>query len=266
MELHSYLSEKHRKRRKRRNYVLFAAVIVALYLLAIVTFWIIFRSPLFRVDAVAVEGDSSVSSDAAVALFQSAALRNYSFIKAVMGFHNILMWPGSLSTSDLAFEPRLLGATISRNYFSHTITIYPRERASAGTWCFVTGDCYAFDDHGFIFKSALDVAGGTVISIHDESQSPRGLGEYVLPAALVPNLISVLHVLEQSSVPVQSVTLHNLALQEVAVQTQTGPTLYFSLHFPSNEDLSVLQTLMAKPGFSKLAYIDFRVENRAYYK
>jgi hypothetical protein len=198
----------------------------------------------------------------------------------------MLIYPGTLTTSDLAFIPQLASVTIAKDYWSHTVTADVTERKPVGIWCFMAGpppamtgmnasgtvniltgeNCYWFDGKGVLFARTFDTEGSLMFAVHDYSQSRLGLSAVMLPAEFVPNLISILTVLKGSSVNVNEVALNNIELQEIDVTTYNGPALYFSLRFAANDDLAVLQNLMAKPGFTKLQYVDFRVENRAFYK
>jgi hypothetical protein len=117
-----------------------------------------------------------------------------------------------------------------------------------------------------MFESALDTQGGVTTVIHDYSGNKATIGGMVLPEEFTPRLISIITTLKQSGISVANIALRDLSLEEVDVTTMNGPSIYFSLRFSASKDLPVLQSLMAKPGFNKLQYIDFRVENRAYYK
>jgi hypothetical protein len=75
-----------------------------------------------------------------------------------------------------------------------------------------------------------------------------------------------MNVLKESSLAVRAIELNNLALEEVDVLTANGPTIYFSLQFPADEYLSVIQKLMLQPNFNSLQYIDCRTQNRLFYK
>ena len=86
------------------------------------------------------------------------------------------------------------------------------------------------------------------------------------PIFFVPNMLSVLDAVKASGLTVKEISLNNMGLEELDVSTYNGPDIYFSLRFSAAEDLSVLQGLMQKPNFSSLQYVDFRTENRAYYK
>ena len=62
--------------------------------------------------------------------------------------------------------------------------------------------------------------------------------------------------------------LHQLEANRLAsgLPNQRFSQNILSLRFPADDDLAVLQSLMSKPSFNNLQYVDFRVENRAFYK
>ena len=185
----------------------------------------------------------------------------------MLGFDNMLIWPNALSSSTFAAEPRLAGITISKNYFLHTITVTATERAPFAVWCSMPADnCYWFDSQGTAFASTLDTQGGAILVIHDYTHDHIALNEPVIPAEFMPDLLSIVNTIKGSGLAVQSIALNDLALEQLNVTAVSGPVIYFSLRFPADEDLSVLQKLMTQPGFNKLEYIDFTVENRAFYK
>jgi hypothetical protein len=189
----------------------------------------------------------------------------------------MLVWPDKLSLSDMAFLPDTAAISISKSYFTHTITATVTERAPSGIWCFMpklnaagnpttNESCYFFDGNGVLFERGFDTQGSSLYAIHDYSQKDPGLGGTIMTSEFTPNLLSIIDVIQKSGVDVQEIALNDIALQEIDVTTYNGPALYFSLRFPADEDLPVLASIMQKSGFAKLKYVDFRVENRAYYK
>ncbi len=286
MELDAYLSDKQKKRKRKRRYGYAILVCAFIFFLVLGAAWVAFRSPWLRIKNITVEGNSAVSSDSVTTLLQSSVLRDHNFLKSLLGINNMLIWPSTLATSDLVFVPQLASVAIAKDYVSRTVAIEVTERAPFGIWCFVSSisgplapaavasdtassedeNCYWFDNQGVLFSRTFDTQGSLMFAIHDYSQNGRGLNNRALPDEFVPNLISIVNVIRASGVHVDDVALRDIGLQEIDVTTYDGPSLYFSLRFPADEDLSVLQNLMAKPGFNKLQYVDFRVENRAYYK
>ena len=127
-------------------------------------------------------------------------------------------------------------------------------------------NCFWFDETGIVFARALDTQGGAIFVIHDTTQTKLNFNGEVLPDEFLPNLLSILNALKESGVGVANITVPDISLEQVNVTTAEGPMLYFSLRFSADEGLPVLENLMAMPGFNELQYIDFTVQNRAFYK
>lgn len=280
MQADRIVAERRRKQKKRRTYFWSIAGFLAVYFVALGVFYFFVRSPAFRVEKITINGTSAVPTSTVMGILQASIIRQgnafmarNSGMKAMLGFNNILIWPDAIPSSTFAVVPQLAGITISKNYFLHTITVTVTERAPFAVWCVMPDavvssgeNCFWFDDQGIAFASTLDTEGGAIVVIHDYASSTAALDESVLPVEFMPNLISIVNALKSSGLDVQEIALNDLSLEQINVTTANGPTIYFSLRFPADEDLPVLENLMAKPGFDKLAYIDFTVENRAFYK
>jgi len=294
MQIAPYISDRKKKRARARAYLFIAIGLIVLYGLFFVTQWTILRSPIFRVDHVVVQGNNVIASADIVSLAESSAAPGHSFFRGALTFENMLLWPNAIPQKELQLIPQLASATISKDFFSHTVTITVTERQPFGIWCFsaspgagtltamtpasssgateqsVSADanapCYWFDDTGTIFEKAGDTQGNLILVTYDRAQSPRGLNQTILPEEFLPNFISIMNVLRESGLAVQAIELNDLSLQEVDVLTSNGPTVYFSLQFPADEYLPVIQKLLTQSNFDKLQYVDCRTENRLFYK
>ena len=239
-----------------------------------------------------MEGNNVIASQDIITLLQADPSGHRSFLDNVLGWNNMLVWPGNLSPGQMGLIPQLAGVTVDKDYFSRTITVNVMERSPFGIWCFLPkgesialasstdagtvatssidsmdgGSCYWFDDAGVLFEKATNTEGNLIVIVHDHSQNSRGLGQKVLPDAFAENFISVVDVLHASNISIQEIDLNDLSLEEVDAITSNGPEIYFSLRFPANDYLGVLQSLVSQSGFSKLQYVDCRTEDRVYYK
>ena len=277
MEIESYVAER-RKNKKKKSRKLFIATVVFLAILVVVAvLWVFFRSPFLRVKRVVIEGNSAVPSDNIMDLLRREALLDHGFPASLLGLDSMFVWPTALTPGELAMLPQLSSLQIHKNYWNRTITVDVTERQPLAIWCSMPkidangnpeGDeaCYWFDDTGTLFLRAFDTEGSAISAVHDYSQHGAVLQGKILPDIFIPNLISILTVVRQSGLNVQEIALNDINLQEIDVSTYGGPGLSFSLRFPADEDAPVLASLMANPDFNKLQYVDFRVENRAYYK
>ncbi len=277
MRIDAYVSERRRRQRKRRIYGFGALAIFAAYGVFWGAFAAVTKSPLLRVRNITIEGASAVSDQAIMDLLQASIIRKGDAVnapnsgpKAFLGFKNMLVWPGSLPSATVAMIPRLAGVAIARNFFFDTVTVAVTERQPFAIWCLMNAPggerCYWFDRSGTAFETAGDTQGSAIVVFHDYSQTNLAINGPVLPEEFIPNLISIVDALKQSGLNVSEVALHDLSLQQIDVATVNGPTVSFSLRFPANDDVPVLESLMARPDFAKLQYIDFTVPNRAYYK
>jgi hypothetical protein len=126
--------------------------------------------------------------------------------------------------------------------------------------------CYWFDANGVLFERAFDTDGSSLFAIHDYSQKDPGLEGTILSAEFIPNLVSIVNAITASGLDIKEIALNNIDLEEIDVTTYNGPNIYFSLRFSADEDVPVLENIMQLKNFAKLQYVDFRVDNRAYYK
>jgi hypothetical protein len=288
MEVGNYLSASQKKRKQRRRYIVVVLSVVAAIAVFSGVFWFVFKSPIFKIQNVVVSGNASVASDDIVSLVHSVILENHNPIKSFLGIGNMLAWPHALSPDKIAAIPELARVAIKKDYMTRTIAITVEERKPFAVWCFmpkgevvdtsdngVTGtvtteeadeECYWFDDSGIMFGKGFDSEGSIVMAVHDYSQSPASLGATILPFRFVPALVSIVNVLRASGLNVKEVRLNDIGLQEIKATTYDGPDVLFSLRFPADYDLSVIKSIMAKPGFKNLQYLDFRTEDRAYYE
>lgn len=274
------ISELQGRRRKRKVYFVLAYLFIFIYLLFLGTSWLVLKSPFFRLKKIEIIGNERVSNDEILTLLR-AKIVNREPPKALLGFNNILIWPERLAAGDLMFLPGLKSLEIEKNYRERSAVVKVVERIPYGIWCLqvqtnedraqtaavATSDgCWWFDDGGVILKRAAVVSGGLITAVSDYSQNSLGLNSKILPKEFVSSLFSIFKVLQGSGLNIKEIKLNDLSLQELEILTYDGPKLYFSLRFPADKDVEVIQNFMAKPGFSKLQYLDFRVENRVYYK
>ncbi|OGY98863.1 MAG: hypothetical protein A3B13_00955 [Candidatus Liptonbacteria bacterium RIFCSPLOWO2_01_FULL_45_15] len=147
-------------------------------------------------------------------------------------------------------------------------------------------DCWWFDSSGVIFRKAIGVEGNLIASLDDYSQKNIGLNSKILPDEFIPNIFSIFRAVSASGLSVKEMRLNDLALQEIEVDTynglpadlsaialataealaKAGPKIYFSLRFSADNVPEVIKSLKEKTTFGSLQYVDFRVENRVYYK
>lgn len=305
-EVDAYVQESHKRRKRRRAYFVFISVFLAVYFLLLAACWLVLKSPFFRVSSVVISGNKAVASSSIKDLLFSRVLRGKSLNALLgfgniliwpkeLDSADLVFLPQiktlgieknlgdrKVTVTVEEREPYGIWCLMARTDASSTQTgadnsqTNPEsQRGSALSQREPASDsCWWFDDEGFIFKRAPAAEGSSLVVVDDYSQDKLGLNFKVLPPEFIPNLFSIFRVLGASNLNVKGVELNNLALQELEVLTypstplgaSDGPKLYFSLRFPADYTLQVIESFYAKPGFGKLQYLDFRVENRVYYK
>jgi cell division septal protein FtsQ len=265
-----YLPEIQRRRLRRRRKIIAGAVFICVYFLGVGLLWFILWSPVLRVKNFELLGSGGVSREDLFNLLRWQVMdRQW---KHFLGFDNILVWPESLPPEKLKYLPALKSLKIHKDYREGLLRITILERSPFGIWCFVkpeVPECFWFDEEGVILSRAPLAEGSLIPAVNDYSRGGLGVGAKILAENQIPNLFSIFRVLAAARLGIKEIRLEDIALWEVRVSTYEGPELYFSLRFPADGAFAVLQSLRSPSGtaaFDKLDYIDFRSENRAYYR
>jgi len=271
-------SDVHSREGRKRRRIFFLIFLIAVYLVFIAIVWTVVYSPIFRIKNIEITGNKNVPNDDIMTLAEADIFRG-SFVKKALGMRNILIWPRNFSDSILEYYPELKSVFVEKNYRERKIIIVVGEKQPFGAWCLKktsanpdniqTGDesnCFWFDENGTIFKRAIGMEGNIFTVVNDYSQKNIGISSKILPDKFIQNAFSIFNAITASGLRVKEIRLNDLALEEMEVDTYDGPKIYFSLRFSANSVPDVINSLKQKLFFGGLQYVDFRVENRAYYK
>lgn len=261
-----HLSDAGKARRRKRQFYVLAFVLLAAYLILLVFCLLSFRTGLFRASSVEIVGNKNVSSEDVTSIL-TAQIFEGSSIKYALGFKNFLIWPDHIENPG-KFLPQIKSIDIEKHFWSKKIEAFVTEREPYGIWCAgeENPDCFWFDEDGYIFKRGLSSEGNIIKSVNDLSGRHLGLGSSALEGDFLENLKSIFDVLEKSGIGVRAIELKDLALEEVDAKVAGGPLIRFSLRFPASNFADALTNLKSGSSFTKLQYIDLRIQNRAYYK
>lgn len=271
------VDREERARRFRRSLRIAIAITLFLCIIGFI-WWFVFRSPVFAVRDVLVAGNERVrTSDVQSVVIE--AVQKSSLLSRFFGLEYLWAWPSGAMNDALASLPVVKTLHIEKDYAAHQVKIVVEEREPYGIWCFrksAPAACFWFEMDGTLFASAPDAEGGLIRVVSDSARDALALRDTVLPADFMENLRTVFAALHAASVVLREVRYEDPALQEVRVVTRDGPQLLFSLRFSAESTITVIKDLMTNGGknatgkgpvpFGKLEYVDFRVENRAYYK
>jgi hypothetical protein len=187
----------------------------------------------------------------------------------LLGPDNVFAWPKEFSKEDLAGLPAASSIEIERRIFNRKIRVEIEERERVGIWCFSGTDpkkCFWFDADGILFMPGYFAEGNLIPLLEDHSREPLALGDRALEARFLPNLVSIFSALDSIHLSISEVRLSDLGREEVEAYTYEGPKLLFSLRFPAAGVPDAIKAVEKITALSKLQYIDFRVENKVYYK
>ncbi len=257
-----------KKRQRKKLFIRFGIGILILGLLIFGVVRIVFYSSFLRVQEVIINGDSADKEK--VSNLLRDRINKGSFLIRALGFNNFLAWPKSIEGSELASLPGIENLVVSKEYGSKTVAVDIISKKPFAIWCLKKNSppsCFLFGQNGVIFGKSPEASGNLIQVISDYSQDNLSVGSKILEDEFVPNMISILKVLSEADLSVSEISLKNSTREEIDVQTDSGPVIYFSLRFSAENYLSFIKSLSpASVSFKNIQYIDLRVPNRAYYK
>ncbi len=272
--------EKHKKELFSKI-IFFGAIILAVIIIFGLVYTVCY-SGVFKIKKISISGLQGISSDELTANLKDFFIKN-SAIASFLGSNNILVWQTD-PKEFLKEYPQLENLDIEKDYFSREVSINATEREKFGIWCAQTpnnaeqaqpqnnaensaSQCGWFDKSGVLFAEAPIIETEILNRVNDSSGRNINIGDTVLPSEFMPNLAAIFDILDKENLNTKTVYLDDLALQEVYTKAASGdPKIYFSLNFNPEFSLAAINSLKDSGQWSKIGYVDFRVENRAYYK
>lgn len=267
----SYFSEKQLRRRKLVfKLKIYGGIIFFSALIGGILYLMIY-SPIFKVSEFVIISSKTANS---AELGQNNKiiddfkifLAGKSKLFSLLGSDNIISWIQDLNAEEFLDENQLIDdLQIKKDYFLRQIIFEIKKREKFGIWC--AGECWWFDKNGKIFEKAPKTEGEMIYKINDFSNRQSAIGSQIIEKNLFDNLLKIFNVIEQAELNIRTVNFKDPALQEVFIESSgfQFPKIYFSLRIDPSFALSVIQKLKKEGIFKKVEYIDFRVENRAYY-
>ncbi|MBI2592591.1 MAG: hypothetical protein HYW37_00285 [Candidatus Colwellbacteria bacterium] len=229
------------------------------------SFYLFKESRFFEVQAIEVRGLESLSKEAVLAALEPKILER-SFLGKLLGIGNILAWQGNFSP-DLRDEfPRLASLNVQGDLFRRSVVVNVAEKEKSVVWCLVSRDtCFWVDKEGVVFDLAPAVSGRIIKVVRDSSERDLNIGETVLPADEVSNLAKIFQFLSNLNLHSKEMKIENVKFKEITAILDEGPELRFSLNVDPGFGSSVVKTLIGSNDWSKIRYVDLRIEGRVYY-
>lgn len=168
---------------------------------------------------------------------------------------------------------------IKLDWGKRLLKIEVNERSFFGIWCsdenIIEGangeekkeECFVFDRNGVVFGRSPRAEGALLLKIRNENPLSGFLGGGILPQeSWMENIFNTLDTIKNGGRNTSLITIGDYALHEWEARLDDGPKLIFSLDFIPQNLAGLLQNLEKKFDLEKLDYVDFRVQNRIFYK
>jgi hypothetical protein len=282
-------SDIRRKSDKRdsRKKILIAGGGVLCVLIIVGIAFVIRQSSLFLVRSIAVSGVPDVYGQQVLKNVGEFSTQ-HSFLFRFLGARNMIAWGGN-EKEFLEANPDIKEMHIEKEYFKHAIAINVVGREKFGAWCHqggetiehpgsasgtvdvvLTGDsseeCYWFDADGVLFAKAPLVRSELFNRVFDSTGRSLTLRDTIMPDRLFKNLTRIFRLLEVARLNTKTVSLSDLALEEVAADSVSDPRVIFSLRFDPSFSLSAIDALKKSGEWKRLQYVNVTVENKVAYK
>lgn len=253
-----YLDQEQLYKQRRAFRIKFYLGIFVLLLFSLFIFYVIVYSPIFTARDFKIVGAERLSDGVILQTLEPFFLSNR--IKIFLGMKNLLAW-GEKDDLDLT-KTAILDVNIRRDWIRQSVTINVKERGRLAIWCGLNS-CYWIDEEGTAFEEAPHTEGSLILTINSDTDIV--FGRQVIEERFVKNLISILKEILAAKIPVEKMN-YNKRLQEISVETYSGPDLFLSVRFDPTLNLSSFRSLKEKSDLSRVKYVDLRVENRIFYK
>lgn len=276
-----------RDRHHSKKQIIIAAGSILLLAVLVGIVYGVRQSPLFLVQSIAVSGAPDAYGQQVVKNLEDFS-RHRSFLFRFLGARNMIAWGGNEKVF-LEANPDIKELHVEKEYFRHAIVIKVVGREKFGAWCHQkdgTGDtsgsassttditpvddsreeCYWFDEDGVLFARAPLIRSELFNRVADSTGRALTVRDTIMPDRLFKNLIGIFKLLEVAQINTKTVSLSDLALEEVSADSVSDPHLVFSLRFDPQSALSAINALKKTGEWNRLQYAKFDVEDRVTYK
>lgn len=262
--LSAYLREHGREKRKRRILRNFILIAIGVLFVADGVGYFVFRTRFFRTSDIEVVGNKEIPTQDVLTAIR-AQIFSDTYLKYVFGFNNMLIWPERFDNINKLI-PNIRVVEVEKSYFKKKILVRVFERENYGVWCMEQGvqKCFSFDSEGIIFSRGMPSEGSLIYNIRDYSDRDLGILLRVLPIDKFNYVKEIFEVADAAGLNYKYLEIQDLKLEEVKIVSSSGPEILFSLRFSPVFALSAIEEIGEE--ISKLEYVDFRVENKVYYK
>ncbi|GEM_PF-6378700 len=220
---------------------------------------VVLRFPFFRYERIEISGESHVPRADLLAELRAYPL--HTALGRFLGYDHFFLWGNA---SIVLPELILARVDILRDVVHRVLRVVVADRERVLVWCGGESQCAWVDPRGVAFQYAPFAEGQLITSISEDGVLPP-LGATVLPDDQFTRLRRVVGIVQSAGLMVERIVFDRKLL-EVAVTARNAPALAFSLRFDSSFAATVLSALSVRKDFRNIGTVDFRVEQKAYYR
>jgi hypothetical protein len=228
-------------------------------LIFILLFALITQSSYFQIQEINITGIEDFKKQAVLSylIFKK---QNLPILK-YLGYGNILLW----NDGEIKFETsQIEGVQIEVDLTTRKVNIEVKEKQRFLIWCRERQACFWLGPDGTILEEAPRGDGQLVDVINGSSDMITQIGAKILDDKKFINLIKILTLLKGARFLDRIIYVNSKG--ELLADLSLGPTIFFNLAFDPGFSEPVLNKLRLRSDFKNLQYLDFRIENKAYYK
>ncbi len=263
------MSAKAFSRNRRKIFLLWIQIgLVFIMVICVGLLWLLFRSSLFRVREISVDGARLISPERFVPQI-STQLVGESVLRSLIGPRNILFWAvgGEYPEVSPYVFPALSRFRVDLSFFERKVVLHVEEREFFGIWCSYRKQCFAFDEQGILFNPVPQASGSLFLTILDTNPGRYGVlgAPFLTRETWVQNIMSVVLSLRNEGFGIARISILDITLREWEIETDSGQAFRFDLAFIPDHFQGVLRELHARFRNDSVL-LDFRVPNRVYYR
>ncbi len=218
------------------------------------------RLPFFYFKRIEIAGETRVPKEEIIAELMSYPLKGP--VSRFLGFNHFLLW----SAPEVALaDARFARVAISRDLIHRTLRATVSDRAQRIVWCVDSVHCVWADDDGIAFQNAPFAEGQLVRAVTAETDEPLIFGRGVLPGEEFRRVREIFNIIDSAALPVAKTMLER-ASGDLRIALVSGAELYFNVRIDPSFAVTALRALVSRKDFVNIAYADFRVARKVYYK
>lgn len=223
----------------------------------------VFRFSFFRLTTVEVSG--SPRTEEIKNAFIAELNKNSSF--RFLGPENLFFWSANAVKEkpvDLLWISEFI---LKRNWREKKVFIEVKEWRPNLLGCVgLSPLCYWLSEKGMVLAAAPLAEGFIIPKLYIENKQTLSPGDLFLSSVDSPeNVLEIVRQFRDFSFAPVRFLIKNPEFRELEVETD-GPKLYFNLRFEPQNIIWALDDLADRLNFKKLEYLDFRTENRVFYR